>query len=194
MPLAGLTADALAGMPRRRASSAAAAGAGLGTGAWHRQLSLLSAQVVVTVALTGAALLVDFEGAHSVLHGHPRPLREGNMSVLTMGDMETRFIRTPAFLPEYQWAVGRIKESGARRIGMDVEVSNFEYPLWVMLPGRDLVQLRSVVPGHPGASPESVDAVVCFSPPLMEECTRYVPQGWTLEVKESIALALPPGK
>jgi hypothetical protein len=164
-PMAGLVADALVRRARPAARTAAAAG-----------LSL-----VVIGASVG--------GVHAVLFGAPRPLY-GHSSVLTAAPMAARFARAPMYQPDYEWAADLVKSAGAQRIGMVENGTWFEYPWWVLLRGRQLVNLESDVPGHPGPPPTTVDAIICYVPPP-DNCAARVPPGWTLQTHTYVAVALP---
>jgi hypothetical protein len=66
----------------------------------------------------------------------------------------------------------------------------WEYPFWVLLPGREFVSLRSAEPGPPPVSITSVDAVACVTSP--QDCQSVVPPGWQFEsLDDLISVAYP---
>ncbi|MGC9668565.1 hypothetical protein ACNTMW_18670 [Planosporangium sp. 12N6] len=168
-PLTGLAADALARRFRAPAPRAVVA-AGL------------------AIVLAGAGAI----GVNAILFGTPRGLYGPN-SVLTTDPLHTRFNRVEAFLPDYEWAAAEIRASGARRVGLVQGPYWFEYPWWVMLRDRRIVQLVSDIPGHPPASPTSVDAIICGAP-APSSCASLIPPGWTVQAHQSVTLALPPAR
>ncbi len=138
------------------------------------------------------ALLAGFAGGYaSVLLGWPRRL-VGHDSVFVTDRWQQRFLRIPQAAESYRYAAAAVAGTGAKRIGIVARAADdWEYPWWLLLPGRDLVSMRSMVPGHPAAAPSSVDALVCVGPPA--ECMAYAPPGWRY-VSDSnwIGAALPP--
>jgi hypothetical protein len=164
-PLGGLAADAMS----RRFRTAAG---------WR-----------VTGALILVVVTAGIGGVDAVLNGSPRPLY-GPSSVLATKPWQTRFARVPMYQADYEWAAAKVRAAGAHRVGMVVGGELFEYPWWMMMRDRQLVNLESMVPGHPAPPPTTVDAVVCFVPPPTN-CTDFVPDGWTLRSRTSIAVALP---
>jgi hypothetical protein len=168
-PLIGLAAEALVDRARRPSRTVAA----------------VALAVVVVIAGNGAIRAIAF--------GAPRAL-VGTRSVFTHSSWSVRFARLPQMIPDYDWAGARVKAAGARRIGLVVNVkASFEYPLWLMFRGSELVNLVSDVPGHPAPPADSVDAIVCELP-APPACAPLVPPGWTLERRTYLAVALPPGK
>jgi hypothetical protein len=169
-PLAGLAADALA-----------------------RRVRAIVPGVVMTAGLVVVVVITGYTGVHAVLMGSPRPLY-GPRSVLMADPWQNRFSRVPTYLPDYRWAAATVRAAGAERIGLvnndTATGTRFEYPLWVLLRDRHLVNLDSTVPGHPAAPASSVNAIICFvpSPPT---CAAHVPPGWTLQTRENVAVALP---
>ncbi|MBN1174694.1 MAG: hypothetical protein JXA67_21215, partial [Micromonosporaceae bacterium] len=120
---------------------------------WNRAVA--GALVCLLVAGVGFGYL-------SVLRGSPRPL-VGHNSVLANDEWSQRFWRQPTLADEYRWTAGKVVRSGAKRVGVVMEADAWEYPWWLLFPGRELVQLVSVVPGHPAADSGSVDAIVCVA-------------------------------
>jgi hypothetical protein len=146
---------------------------------WRR---LLSAFVVVTVA-------VSFAGGYaSVLLGQPRRL-VGHGSVFTQTELQQRFARQPAKLAAYERVADVLKASGARRIGLKLNGDQWEYPLWVMLPGRRFESVQSWVPGVRAPQLSEMDGVVCIAP----DCRTLVPATWHyVQVDNLIAVATRP--
>jgi hypothetical protein len=168
MPLVGLAVDALVYRARRPSRAVAA----------------VALAVVVVIAGNGAVRAAVF--------GRPRAL-VGDQSVLAHPGWPALFFRVPAWQADYDWARDQVVASGARRIGIVVNyTTRYEYPLWVALRGRQLVELVSTVPGHPAPAATSVDAIVCElpGPPY---CITVMPPGWLLREHGHLAVALPPG-
>ncbi|MEV0722252.1 hypothetical protein AB0I37_05670 [Micromonospora purpureochromogenes] len=173
VPLAGLWLDALL---RRR----------LGPG----RRSVAAGLVVSMLAASALA------GVLALSYGFPRRL-VGAGSVFTTSEWDTRFLRRPQWAEEFRWAAVAVRASDARRIGLVQQNDNWEYPWWLLLrdgEGRspELVALQSVLPERPPADPASVDAIVCTG--SRTACTKLVPAGWTLEFRDYVGYALPPGR
>ncbi|SCE76938.1 hypothetical protein GA0074696_0734 [Micromonospora purpureochromogenes] len=173
VPLAGLWLDALL---RRR------------LGAGRRSVA---AGLVVTM-LAASALA----GVLALSYGFPRRL-VGAGSVFTTSEWDTRFLRRPQWAEEFRWAAAAVRASDAHRIGLVQQNDNWEYPWWLLLrdeAGRspELVALQSVLPDRPPADPASVDAIVCTG--SRTACVELVPTGWTLEFRDYVGYALPPGR
>ena len=152
------------------------------TGAWRRVL-VPAVAVVVAVGL--------LHGYAAVVHGKPRRLL-GQDSVFTLTEWEQRFQRFPWQEEEYRWAAEGVRSSGGRRVGLVMRVTEWEYPLWRLLPGVEFGWLDSSLPHHPPARPDTVDAIVCVAPEA--ECRPYLPAGWRYYAKDGyIGYALPPG-
>lgn len=190
-PLVGLWLDGilrrrgLDGVLRRRAGHHAVRGAPSGAAATPAGPGRSRAAVAAVAVVLAAAAVA---GALSVGYGYPRRL-VGAGSVLTTGDWELRFLRRPHWAAQYAWAADRV--AGARRIGLVESNDDWEYPWWLLLRRhQDLVELRSVVPGHPPAAPASVDAIVCTAAPSV--CARIVPSGWRIDRRGDVTVALPP--
>jgi hypothetical protein len=145
---------------------------------------------IVAGTLT-VVLVAGFAGAYgSVLLGRPRRLI-GHDSVFTLTEWQQRFARQPGRLRIYQAVADRVTARGAQRIGLVVQGDQWEYPFWLMLPGRHFETLESLVPGRPPAQVRDVDAVICVSPPAA--CHSHVPDGWHYEqVDDLVAVALRP--
>jgi hypothetical protein len=177
IPLAGLWLDALLrrrAMPGRR-----------------------SVATVVTVAVLATSALA---GVLALSYGYPRRL-VGTGSLLTTSGWNLRFLRRPQWLGEFRWAAAQVNAAGARRVGLVQQNDNWEYPWWLLLrdgPGagrdghREIVALQSVLPHHPPADPNSVDAIVCTGDHAA--CDRLVPPGWRVEFRGYVGYALPPTK
>jgi hypothetical protein len=152
----------------------------------HRVWRAIGAVVLVV------AIVVAGNGAvRAVLFGRPRAL-VGDESVLTHTGWQMLFFRMPQWQADYDWARDVVVASGARRIGFVINyTTRYEYPLWVMFRGRQLVSLASTVPGHPAPAGSSVDAIVCElpGPPY---CVTVMPPDWTLQEHGHLAVALPP--
>jgi hypothetical protein len=150
-PLAGLWIDRATRIARATAAGRACVGA-------------------LIVALAAGALA----GTLAVGYGFPRRL-VGSGSVLTTGDWETRFLRRPQWLDQYRWAADAVAQTGGRRVGLVQRNDDWEYPWWLLLAGHQIVPLQSVLPHHPPARPDTVDAVVCTGDANL--CRRYLPEG-----------------
>ena len=142
-----------------------------------------------------AALAVFASGCAGWLavgYGWPRRL-VGAHSVFTETALQSRFQRRPEWQADYEWAAAAVRASGARRVGLVQSDDTWEYPWWVLLPGRDIVAMQSVLPGLPPARPNQVDALVCQAP--ADTCASFAPPGWQVHVRgaTSIGYALPPG-
>ncbi|NYF55910.1 hypothetical protein [Micromonospora purpureochromogenes] len=173
VPLAGLWLDALL---RRR----------LGAG----RRSVAAGLVVSMLAASALA------GVLALSYGFPRRL-VGAGSVFTTSEWDTRFLRRPQWAEEFRWAAAAVRASDAQRIGLVQQNDNWEYPWWLLLrdeAGRppELVALQSVLPDRPPAAPASVDAIVCTG--SRTACAKLVPAGWTLEFRDYVGYALPPGR
>jgi hypothetical protein len=139
-----------------------------------------AAVVTLLVAALSATLAVGY--------GFPRRL-VGHGSVFTTAGLDSRFLRRPQWEADFVWASDAIAASGAQRIGLVQSFDNWEYPWWVLLRGRELVALQSVLPEEPPADPTSVDAIVCTGD--MAVCRKFVPAGWTLVTQGYVGYALP---
>jgi hypothetical protein len=169
MPLAGLAAEALV----RRA---------------HRV-----SRTIATVVLLVAVVVAGNGAIRAVVFGRPRAL-VGDESVLTRTGWQMLFFRMPTWQADYDWARDVVVASGAHRIGFVINyTTRYEYPLWVMFRGRQLVSMASTVPGHPAPPGSSVDAIVCElpGPPY---CVTVMPPGWSLQEHGHLAVALRPGR
>ncbi|MEU5788665.1 hypothetical protein ABZ754_13160 [Micromonospora purpureochromogenes] len=135
-------------------------------------------------------------GVLALSYGFPRRL-VGAGSVFTTSEWDTRFLRRPQWAEEFRWAAAAVRASDARRIGLVQQNDNWEYPWWLLLrdeAGRspELVALQSVLPERPPAEPASMDAIVCTG--SRTACVKLVPAGWTLEFRDYVGYALPPGR
>ncbi|ADD44495.1 hypothetical protein [Stackebrandtia nassauensis] len=149
---------------------------------WRRIVSI----VVVIGMFAGLALT----GVLSLGYGMPRRL-VGEGATLTASEMETRFNWHRSWQADYVWAAEKVDASGADRVGMVQSRDSWEYPWWILLPGRELVSLTSVIPKHPAADPDDVDAILCSS--LSRKlCRKYVPEDWDLHFRDHAGYALPP--
>jgi hypothetical protein len=163
---------------------------GLAVDALARRFRAHAPRLVVTAGLVLALVAAGAGGVYAVLFGTPRALYGPN-SVLTVGPMETRFQRTPAYLPDYEWAAAIVRAAGARRVGLVQGGTWFEYPWWVLLRDRQIVQLVSDIPGHPAPPPTSVDVIVC-GVPAPPSCAALIPPGWRVQAHTYVTVALPP--
>jgi hypothetical protein len=171
-PLAGLWLDAVL----RRGRTAGASGR---TAWWRTATAALAA---------GAVLAGGVAGWLAVGYGWPRRLL-GNHSVFTQSAMQNRFQRRPEWQPGYEWAAAAVRASGARRVGIVQNEDTWEYPWWVLLPGRDIVAMQSELPGIPPARPDQVDALVCLS--TQDTCASFARPGWRVEMRDGIGYAVP---
>jgi Dolichyl-phosphate-mannose-protein mannosyltransferase len=147
-------------------------------------------RATATVA-TLALLAGGCAGWLAVGYGWPRRL-VGPHSVFTLTEMEARFQRRPEWRPDFEWAAAAVRASGARRVGLVQGEDTWEYPWWVLLPGRDIVAMQSVLPGLPPARPDQVDALVCQA--TEEACASFARPGWQVHERDGIGYALPPGR
>jgi hypothetical protein len=147
---------------------------------WQSAATGLTA--LILCVSVGAALL-------AVGYGWPRRLI-GDHSVFALTDTQARFQRRPQWQADYEWAAAGVRASGAHRIGLVQTPDAWEYPWWVLLPGRTIVSLQSVVPGLPPARPDQVDAILCDEPP--SQCTAFVPSAWQIHERADMGYALPP--
>jgi hypothetical protein len=140
--------------------------------------------------VTTVAVVASLAGVLTVAYGFPRRLA-GTWSVFTLTDMEERFVRRLEWLPQYEEAAAAVNATGPERVGLVQGNDSWEYPWWVMLPpDAEIHALQSVVPGHPGADPETMDAIVCAED--IDECRGLVPEGWEFVELGTVAYALPP--
>jgi hypothetical protein len=137
----------------------------------------------------GVLALAAVAGILAISYGFPRRL-VGAGSVFTTSDWESRFLRRPAWAPEYRWAADEVHAVGAHRIGLVERNDDWEYPWWLLLAGDEIVPLQSVLPKHPAADPGSVEAIVCTGD--RATCERLTPAGWRLEFRTYVGVALPP--
>jgi hypothetical protein len=140
--------------------------------------------VVAALAVSGCAAWL------SVGYGWPRRL-VGTGSVFTVSGMPARFQRRPQWRAEYEWAAAAVRASGARRVGLVQSTDTWEYPWWLLLPGRDIEAEQSLVADLPAVRPDQVDALVCVE--TLAVCRYYVPTGWQLHMRTTVGYALPPG-
>jgi hypothetical protein len=155
---------------------------------WWLERLLERAKRRVIPAGLAVIMVMSFAGAYgSVLLGQPRRLI-GAGSVFTRTEMEERFARQESRLGAYRMVADLIRAAGARRIGLMINGDQWEYPLWVMLPGRRFDSVVSWVPGVPAAKLTDVDALVCIAP----DCRTRVPPSWHyVQVAYLIAVATP---
>ncbi|GIH13088.1 phospholipid carrier-dependent glycosyltransferase [Rugosimonospora africana] len=146
----------------------------------------------IAAGVAVAALVIGgCAGGLAVGYGWPRRL-VGTGSVFTDGDMKALFQRRPKWRPNYEWAAAAVRASGAKRVGLVQDQDTWEYPWWLLLPGRDIEAEQSMAPDIPPVKPDQVDAMVCVEAPVV--CAQYVPHGWKLHMRNGIGYALPPGK
>jgi hypothetical protein len=126
-------------------------------------------------------------------YGYPRRL-VGPGSVFTIHGMRAMFKPRPEWLPDYEYATAAVRASGAKRVGLAQHTDTWEYPLWVLMPGTELVSLQSLLPKHPPVNPASTDAVICIYFSAAECQSKFVPAGWTVYQHGVISYGLPPGK
>lgn len=172
-PLAGLWLDAVL---RAGARAPAPVATRLGR-------STVAACAALALAVSACA------GWLSVGYGWPRRL-VGSHTLFTMSDMQARFQRRPQWLADYEWAADAVRASGAHRVGLVQSPDAWEYPWWVLLPGRDIVALQSALPGLPPARPDQVDAILCEVP--QNVCAGFAPPGWSVRERNGTGYAVPP--
>jgi len=146
-----------------------------------------------TAGLAAVAVLASgCAGGLSVGYGWPRRL-VGPHSVFTQSELASRFQRRPEWRADFEWAAAAVRASGAHRVGLVQGADSWEYPWWVLLPGRDIVAMQSTLPGLPPARPDQVDALVCQSDE--KDCASFARPGWRVHVRpDGIGYALPPDK
>jgi hypothetical protein len=150
-----------------------------------------ASRVIAAAALTVVIVVAGNGAIRAIVYGKPRSL-VGDQSVLTNTSWADRFARIPMVIPDYNWATATVKAAGAQRIGLVINTdTRFEYPLWVSLRGRMLVNLVSDVPGHPAPPATSVDAIICELPGP-PDCASVVPAGWVIQKHPYLDVALPP--
>jgi hypothetical protein len=171
-PLAGLWLDSLF-RPRGATEEPARYGRG-----WR----------VATGVAVAALVVGGCAGGLAVGYGWPRRL-VGAGSVFTDGDMKSLFQRRQQWRPDYEWAAAAVRASGAKRVGLVQDQDTWEYPWWLLLPGRDIEAEQSLTPGTPPVKRDQVDAMVCVESPGV--CAQYVPHGWKLHMRNGIGYALP---
>jgi hypothetical protein len=195
--LAGAWLDRALGPARARNAGAVGAGAvgagavGVGTvgavgTAGVRGRARGAARVVVVSAVAVAAL----GGLLSTAYGYPRRLL-GSDSALVRDDWSARFAIRPEWADSYRRAGAAVNASGAERIGVASGFDNWEYPWYLMFPGKNLVGMQSPQPDKiPATPPGNIDALVCAGP--VWHCVRYVPPGWVFREDGIVSWALPP--
>ena len=91
-------------------------------------------------------------------------------------------------------AAQRISATGARRVGLLQSSIGFEYLWWVELrrAGLDptIVALDSVLPKHPPAGIDSVDAALCTLDAA--SCAQRAPARWTVVEYPGVSVLLSP--
>jgi hypothetical protein len=174
-PLAGLMLAAVfaaAGARRTRQAG----------GESPRPRALLAGFVTASLVAGGVA------GGLSVLYGWPRRL-VGSQSALVLDDWHGRFVTRPAWADQYAQVAAVVRDSGAQRIGIVQRNDTWEYPWWLLLPGRELIATQSMLPNHP-PSTERLDALVCAGP--AQACRDSVPPGWQMRMYGEVGWVLPP--
>jgi hypothetical protein len=141
-------------------------------------------------AISVFAVLASIAGLLTVAYGYPRRLT-GAWSVFSLTDMEERFVRRLEWLPQYEEAAAAVNAVEPETVGLVQGNDSWEYPWWILIPGAEITALDSVVPGHPGADPEDVDAIVCAED--LDQCADLVPDGWEFVDLGTVAYAVPPG-
>jgi hypothetical protein len=183
-PLAGLMLAAVLDAASHRARAAATAP---GAGARVRRSdgrALLAGFVTATLVVGGVA------GALSALYGWPRRL-VGSQSALVLDDWRGRFVTRPAWADQYTEVAAVVRDSGAQYIGIVQENDTWEYPWWLLLRGRELVAMHSMLPHHPPNYPR-LDAIVCAG--SEQTCRDTVPSGWRMRMYGEVGWALPPDR
>jgi hypothetical protein len=156
-------------------------------GWWLERLLARAKRRLIAAGLT-VIMVVSFAGAYgSVLLGQPRRL-VGAGSVFTRTELQERFARQETRLGAYEKVADLIRAADAHRIGLMISGDQWEYPLWIMLPGRRFDSVVSWVPGVPAAKLADMDALVCIAP----DCRTFVPPSWHyVQVAYLIAVATP---
>jgi hypothetical protein len=155
---------------------------------WWLERLLERQQRRLIAAAAAVIMTVGFAGAYgSVLLGQPRRL-VGTGSVFTRTELQERFARQETRAGAHERVADLIRAADAHRIGLMINGDQWEYPLWVMLPGRRFDSVVSWVPGVPAAKLAEMDALVCISP----DCRTFVPPSWHyVQVDFLIAVATP---
>ncbi|WP_100445247.1 hypothetical protein [Glycomyces xiaoerkulensis] len=157
----------------------------LSRGLYRRRRRVIACGLVSVFAVTAA-----LAGLLTVAYGYPRRLT-GAWSVFTIDDREEQFVRRLEWLPQYEEAAAAVAGSGVETVGLVQGNDSWEYPWWILLPDEvELVALRSVVPGRPGAEVSEVDAVVCAEE--IDDCDAIVPDDWDLVELGTVAYAVRP--
>jgi hypothetical protein len=143
---------------------------------------LLAGALVVVLAVGGVA------GGLSALYGRPRRL-VGSDSVFVLDRWHARFVMRPAWADEYAEVGAVVRASGARRIGIVQGNDTWEYPWWLLLRGRQLVAMHSMLPHHQPVH-HRIDAIVCAG--LEQTCRDSAPPGWQVRMYGEVGWALPP--
>ena len=89
-----------------------------------------------------------------------------------------------------QWdKTGRRDRRASGRPGGGEEDDDWEYPWWVLLPGREIVALRSTLPSLPPPAADSVRVIVCTAADKV--CRAVVPAGWRYERHGVVGVGTP---
>jgi hypothetical protein len=182
-PLAGLMLAAV--FDRAPATAGAVARPGPARQAGRVRRPLLAGLLVLALTVGGVA------GGLSVLYGRPRRL-VGSDSVLVLDRWHARFVMRPAWADQYAEVAAVVRASGARRIGIVEGNDTWEYPWWLLLRGRQLIAMQSLLPRHRVPPNQTVDAVVCAGPERV--CREWAPGGWEVRMYGQVGWALPAGK
>jgi 4-amino-4-deoxy-L-arabinose transferase-like glycosyltransferase len=187
-PLAGLMLAAVfAAATTRRAETAAttrrADGAARARTPRVNGAALLAGFVTVTLVVGGMA------GALSALYGWPRRL-VGSQSVFVLDRWHGRFVTRPAWADQYTAVAAEVRASGAQHIGIIQQNDTWEYPWWLLLPGRQLLAVQSQLPRHRVPADQKLDAIVCAGPEQV--CREWAPGGWQVRMYGQVGWALPP--
>ncbi|OLB65314.1 MAG: hypothetical protein AUI10_07340 [Actinobacteria bacterium 13_2_20CM_2_72_6] len=162
--------------------------AGLWLGPLLSRSRALRAPRVVAAALVIGLVVAGAVGWLTVGYGWPRRL-VGHGSVFSQSRLAQRFNRRPQWTGDYVWAADAVRAAGARRVGLIQGGDTWEYPWWVLLPGRNIEPLQSNVPGQSGPPAATMDAVLCVADEAT--CTLYAPSGWRWQVHGIVRLGLP---
>ncbi|MGC9666370.1 hypothetical protein ACNTMW_07405 [Planosporangium sp. 12N6] len=183
-PLAGLMLAAVFTAAGARRARAVATGE---VGPRSRRATgtaLLAGFVTVTLVVGGVA------GALSALYGWPRRL-VGSQSALVLDNWHGRFVARPEWADQYVQVAAVIRASGAQYVGIVQSNDTWEYPWWLLLRGRHLLAMHSMLPHHQ-PNYQRIDAVVCAGPEQM--CRDSVPPDWKVRMYGEVGWALPPAK
>nr|WP_240942012.1 hypothetical protein [Planosporangium thailandense] len=156
----------------------------------HTPVRRPRARAALAGFVTAVLVVGGVAGGLSVAYGWPRRL-VGSQSVFALDRWHARFVTRPAWADEYTAVAAVVRASGARNVGIIQQNDTWEYPWWLLLPGRKLIALTSMLPHHP-PSYSRLDAVVCAGSEAA--CRNAAPAGWQVHMDGEVGWALPPGR